>query len=196
MKLRIFIAVAMAGLTALAGGPVASAGTLTSAQIYQAFTPSGAPAIAVIDEVQGHCFRGSVWANRNDAWRCTSDTLLYDPCFSSNRAKGIVLCPAAAWKRSGVKIDLTGGLPTQFGNFRPPTTRGRPWAMQTLSGARCMLEATGPIISRKVVGRYACTNGQWLWNQPNRGVQPWTVHIAPVTATKLTTRAEIAVAWF
>jgi hypothetical protein len=196
MKLRVLIAVATVALGALAADPAAMAGTLTSTQIYRAFTPSGAPAIAVTNTIQGHCFRGSVWANRNDAWRCTSDNLLYDPCFSSSKAKGIVLCPEAAWKRSGVEIVLTGGLPTQFGNWRAPTTDVRPWGVQIMSGAKCMLEGTGPIINPKVVGRYACMNGQWLWNQPNRTLQPWKIRIAPVTATKLTRRTGIAVAWF
>jgi hypothetical protein len=54
----------------------------------------------------------------------------------------------------------------------------------------------GPFISPKVFGDYACTNGKWLWNQPNRKARPWTIFIAPVTATKLTTKARIAIAWF
>jgi hypothetical protein len=54
----------------------------------------------------------------------------------------------------------------------------------------------GPSISSRRFGDYACTNGKWLWNLPDRTAQPWTIFIAPVTATKLTTRARIAVAWF
>ena len=189
------VAVAVA-LTVLAMGSVAMATTRTSVRIYQAFASSGAPAIGVTKTINGHCFAGSSQANRNDAWRCTSNNLLYDPCFSSSKAKGIVLCPAAAWKRSGVKIVLTRGLPGKFGNRRVPSTNVRPWAMQTISGARCVLEGMGPLISSKVFGDYACTNGKWLWNQPNRKAQPWTIFIAPVTATKLTTKARIAIAWF
>jgi hypothetical protein len=54
----------------------------------------------------------------------------------------------------------------------------------------------GPAISPTVFGRYACRNGKWLWGHPNRSTQPWTMYIAPVTATQLTTRARIAIAWF
>ena len=149
-----------------------------------------------LQTVKGHCFSGSSRANRNDAWRCLSKNLLYDPCFSSSKAKGIVLCPAAAWRRSGVKIILTQGLPTKFGNKRAPSTNVRPWAMQTISGIRCVREGMGPFIIPTVVGDYACTNGKWLWGQPNRKTQPWTIYMASVTATTLTTKARIRIAWF
>ncbi|TMM04303.1 MAG: hypothetical protein E6G05_06330 [Actinobacteria bacterium] len=195
MKLRALIVVTVA-LAALAASSVAMGGTRTSARIYQAFTSSGAPAISVTKTVKGHCFSGSSRVNRNDAWRCLSKNLLYDPCFSSSKAKGIVLCPAAAWRRSGVKIILTQGLPTKFGNKRAPSTNVRPWAMQTISGIRCVREGMGPFIIPTVVGDYACTNGKWLWGQPNRKTQPWTIYMASVTATTLTTKARIRIAWF
>jgi hypothetical protein len=196
MRLRgLLVGVAVA-LTVPAVGSVAMAATGTSARIYRAFTSSGAPAIRVVNTVRGRCFSGSSQANRNDAWRCISRNLIYDPCFSSSKAKGVVLCPEAAWKSSGRKIILTSGLPTKFGNRRAPTTGGRPWAMQTVSGLRCVSEGMGPFISPKVFGDYACTNGKWLWNQPNRKARPWTIFIAPVTANKLTTKARIAIAWF
>jgi hypothetical protein len=183
-------------LTVLAMSSVATAAMRTSTRIYRAFTSTGAPAISVTKTVKGHCFAGSSEANRNDAWRCMSKNLIYDPCFSSSKARGIVLCPAAAWSRSGVKIILNRALPTQAGNTRAPSTRSTPWAMQTFSGIRCSLHGMGPAISSTVFGRYACRNGKWLWGHPNRSTQPWTMYIAPVTATQLTTKAKIAIAWF
>jgi hypothetical protein len=196
MKFRALIVVANVVLVALAASSVATASTKTSARIYRAFTSTGAPAISVTKTVKGHCFAGSSQANRNDAWRCISKNLIYDPCFSSSKAKGIVLCPAAAWRRSGVKITLTSGLPTKFGNRRAPSTTVRPWAMQTVSGLRCVHEGMGPFINANVFGSYACTNGRWLWGHPNRRTQPWTIFIAPVTAKTLTTKARIGIAWF
>jgi hypothetical protein len=196
MKWRALIVVAGVALSALAAGSVAIAGTRTSARIYRAFTSSGSPAITVSKTVGGHCFAGSNQADRNDAWRCLSKNVLYDPCFSSSKDRGIVLCPVAAWRRSGVKIILNKGLPTNAGNRRAPSTNVRPWAMQTVSSVKCLLEGMGPVISPQVFGDYACLNGKWLWGQPNRRTQPWTMYIAPVTATQLTTKAKIAIAWF
>jgi hypothetical protein len=196
MKLRGLMVEAAVALTVLAVGSAAMAGSGTSTRIYHAFTSSGRTAILVTETVQGACFSGSAKADRNDAWRCRSDRFIYDPCFSSTKARGIVLCPDTAWQRSGIKINLTKPLPTKFGNRRAPSTDVRPWGMQTMSSANCVLESMGPFIRRKVFGDYACTNGKWLWNQPNRKAQPWTIFIAPVTATKLRTKAQIAIAWF
>jgi hypothetical protein len=196
MKRRALIVVASVALTTLAAGSVAMAAPRTSARIYRAFTSSGGPAITVTKTVHGRCFAGSNEANRNDAWRCMSKNLIYDPCFSSSKARGIVLCPVAAWRRSGVKIILTKGLPTNFANKRSPSTRSTPWAMETFSGIKCSLQGMGPAISPTVFGRYACRNGKWLWGHPNRTTQPWTIYIAPVIATQLTTKAKIAIAWF
>jgi hypothetical protein len=196
MKLRALIVVAGVALTALSAGSVAIAGTRTSARIYRAFTSSGSPAITVTKTVGGHCFSGSIQADRNDAWRCLSKNLLYDPCFSSSKAGGIVLCPVEAWRRSGVKIILNRRLPTKAGNSRAPSTNVRPWAIQTMSSVKCVLEGMGPVLGPKLFGDYACLNGKWLWGQPNRKTQPWTIYMAPVTATQLTTKAKIAIAWF
>jgi hypothetical protein len=188
------IAVAACALAALVVGSPAMAGTRTSARIYQAFTSSGKAAIQVTKTLTGRCFSGSLEADRNDAWRCLSKNFLYDPCFSSKKARGIVLCPGAAWKRSGVQIKLTKGL--EFGNRRTPSTKGRPWAMETTSGLKCVLEGMGPFISPKVFGDYACKNPTWLWGQPNRKTQPWTISVAPAGAKKLTTKAKVWIAWF
>jgi hypothetical protein len=196
MKLRGLVTAAAVGFTSLAVGSVAVAASRTSARIYRAFTPSGKAAVQVTKTVTGYCFSGSNETDRNDAWRCLSKNSIYDPCFSSSKASGIVLCPPAAWKRSGVKIMLTRALPTKFGGSRVPSTKGRPWAMETFSGLKCVTEGMGPLISPRVFGDYACKNPVWLWGQPNRSTQPWTIFVAPDGATKLTTKAKVWIAWF
>ena len=196
MKLRGLIVAGVVALAALAASSAAMAGTPTSARIYQAFTSSGNPAIRVTKTVIGSCFSGSIQADRRDAWRCSSHNLIYDPCFSSSNTTGTVLCPAAAWKRSGVDIGLTKPLPYKFNAGRAPSTDGPPWAMQTASSANCVMEGMGPVSSNRVFGRYACTNGKWLWGRLNRNARPWTMYIAPLTATKLTSLARIKIAWY
>jgi hypothetical protein len=196
MRLKALIVVVGVALTALAVGSVAMAGPRTSARIYRAFTPSGSPAIQVTESVMGHCFSGSLAANRNDAWRCLSKNFLYDPCFSSSKARGIVLCPAAAWKRTGLKIVLSKGLPTKFGNKRAPSTQGLPWAMETFSGIKCSaFTGTAPALDGHA-GRYGCRNGKVLWDRPSRTTNPWTIYMAPGNATTLTTKVRIWIAWF
>jgi hypothetical protein len=169
----------------------AAAGTRTV--IYRAFTSSGQPAIKVAKLVGGSCFSGSSEADRKDAWRCMTGNFIHDPCFSNPKANGIVLCPTHAWKRSGIEINLSKPLPKKFADTPKPSTKGRPWAMKTFSALKCVLEGMGPFVSPKVFGDYACTNGQWLWGQPNRKASPWTIRIGK---TKPTGTAKVKVAWF
>jgi hypothetical protein len=181
--LLIVAAAAVLGATALAS-------VHTKTVIYQAFTTSGSPAIHVSKTVNGHCFSGSSETNRNDAWRCLSGNFLHDPCFSSSKAPGIVLCPDRAWKRSGIEIKLT--QPLSGGNKHKPSTKGLPWAMETTTGLKCVFQGMGPFISPTNFADYACQGGTWLWNKPNRTAQPWTIK-AGATAPTTTLQVKKAI---
>ncbi len=172
-----------------------SGGSRTKTIIYQAFTASGKPTIHVTRTVRGYCWIGSVAAARNDAWRCLSDNDLYDPCFSSSKARGIVLCVSVPWTRSGVKIKLTRRLPKPYAG--KPSTKGLPWGIKTTTGLRCVLATGGTTAIGRVRANYGCLNSkEWLWGSPARKSEPWTIYIAPFNAKKLSARAKIAVAWF
>lgn len=173
----------------------AGASQKTSARIYEAFKPTGSPAISVTKTIRGHCFAGSIADDRNDAWRCLSGNLLYDPCFSSSKAGGIVLCPVAAWKQSGIEIKLTKSL--SGGNTKKPSTHGLPWAIETTTGLKCaFVTSMQPGIGHHF-GSYACAKGsEYLWDKPNRKTEPWTMYVAPATAKSLSKKAKIKIAWF
>jgi hypothetical protein len=197
MRFRaLLIVTIVAGIgLALAGG--ATAGTRTAARIYQAFKPNGMPAIHVTKTVKGHCYSGSLEADRNDAWRCFVGNFIYDPCFSSSNAKGIVLCPTAAWKQSGVKIKLTKALPKAFGDKPKPSKKsGIPWALETTSGLKCGLVtgATSVLDGRRA--NYECGVTGLLWGAPSRKSEPWTIYSATLSAKKLTKKVRIKIAWF
>jgi hypothetical protein len=178
----------------LLAASIASAGTKTSARLYEAFKANGKPALNVAKTEQGSCFTGSIEVNRDDAWRCTHGNYLYDPCFSSSKANGIVLCVTAPWKTSALELKLTKALPT--GDTKKPSTKTAPWAIETSSGLRCVFGQMGPFISRSEYGDYVCNRTTWLWNLPNRSTEPWTIHVAPTTARTLTEKAKIKIAWF
>jgi eukaryotic-like serine/threonine-protein kinase len=183
-------------MVAIAAGALsasAAAALQTKTVIYQAFSASGKPAIHVTSTVKGSCFSGSSEADRNNAWRCSVGNFLYDPCFSSAAAPVIVLCPKHAWSRSGIEIQLKKALPTQFGNKKKPSTKGTPWAMRTTSGLKCVFQGMGPFVSKNVFADYACAGGTWLWNQPNRKQQPWTIKSGAKTPTQT---VQVKTAWF
>jgi hypothetical protein len=176
--------------------PAAQAGAVrTKTHIYEAFTATGKAAIHITKTMDGSCYIGSFAAARDDAWRCLSGNDLYDPCFSSDRAKGIVLCVVAPWQRSGVKIKLTKPLPKPYAG--KPSTSGLPWGIETTAGLKCVFATGGTTAIGGVRANYGCaTSKEWLWGSPSRKLQPWTIYIAPFDAKKLSTRAKIAVAWF
>lgn len=166
----------------------------TETRIYEAFAASGKPAIRITETVHGYCYIGSFAAVRDDAWRCISGNALYDPCFSSHKAKGIVLCPRAPWQRSGVEMKLTKRLPKPYAP--KPSTSGLPWGIETTAGLKCVFATGVTTAIGGVRANYGCTSNEWLWGSPSRKPQPWTIYIAPFNAKKLSTRAKIAVAWF
>ncbi len=173
----------------------ASAGGSTRAHIYRAFTASGAPAIKVKKTVNGSCFSGSSAINRNDAWRCMSGNFLYDPCFSSGKAHGFVLCPAAAWKRSGIKLKLTKSLPNKLRDKNKPSTSGMPWAILTTSGLRCAIDTGATGTFHHLRANYSCRGGKWLYGSPDRKHEPWTIQAGSAHPKKLQKLA-IKTAWF
>jgi hypothetical protein len=173
----------------------ATTGSPTQTHVYRAFKANGAPAIHVMKTVSGSCFSGSLVRDRDDAWRCMSKNFIYDPCFSSPKAKGIVLCPAAAWKRSGVEIKLMKPLPKKFADKRKPSTRGLPWAIETTSGMKCSFEAGATFVFHHLRANYQCSSNVWLFSRPDRSHEPWTIHAGPTHPKKLHTVA-VKVAWF
>jgi hypothetical protein len=195
-RLRI-LAAALVALTLLPGAAATAGATHTRTQIYEAFTAAGAPAKHVAKTVRGSCWEGSIAAFRSDAWRCMSGNFIYDPCFSSAPAAGIVLCSSAPWTSSVVEIKLTKGLPVSMANPHGASTKGLPWALQTTAGKKCSVVtgATNAIGNRRA--GYACGHSkQWLWGAPIRKSEPWRIFAAPIQAKKLTRTVGISTAWF
>jgi hypothetical protein len=196
-KVSSLIAAVVLAAGAAAGVGAALAGaapTRTRAIIYQAFTSSGKPAIHVTSTSRGSCNGGASAINRSDAWRCFAGNFVYDPCFSSPKATGIVLCPLGPWTASGAEIKLTA--PLTGANKGKPSTSGHPWAIET-STDKCVAATGATSILDHLRANYFCqTTKNALWGYPSRTSEPWTIYSAPGTATKLTRKVAIKAAWF
>jgi hypothetical protein len=184
-----------AAIVAFAAAPAGGTGLRTSVTVFRAFTPTGAPEIKV-HPVSGSCFTGSLTAARSDAWRCIVGNNLYDPCFSSPQAPGVVICPNRDPTR-GTEIRLTKGLPTTEANHGTPSTKRLPWAVELYSGAYCALASGALSVVDGLPGDYFCGAGakNGLWGSPRRSTEPWTIFSAPLTATSLSHRVSIRHAW-
>ena len=194
----VALLVVVLSLVAATAATAATAGTSTSVSIYTPFTASGKPAGQVTKTVSGSCFTGSISVDHQGAWRCMSGNLLYDPCFSSTKAKGIVLCPAPGpWTDSTVEIKLTKGLPTKSANKGKPSTSGSPWAIVTTSGWKCeFITGATTIVNGKRLSYFCKGTKNGLWGAPSRKSQPWTIFAALPQAKTLTKKVAIRSAWF
>ena len=132
---------------------------------------------------------------RDDAWRCLVGNALYDPCFSSQFAFGIVVCPIP-WQGSGTEIHLTKPLP-KSGSHTLPSLSLQPWAVETVSGAFCVLSSGASNVVHGQRLNYFCGRNakQGLWGFPRRKTQPWTIVIAPLNAKVLKHRVALVRAW-
>jgi hypothetical protein len=174
--------------------PSARAATTTAATIYRAFTPHANPTFRTRTR-RGSCFTVSLTINRRDAWRCMRSNLLYDPCFSSSKRKGFVLCPDAAWLGTGVKLTLTKPLP-KSGKRPGPSVNAEPWAIETYDTRRCRFLTGATLVTDGERLNYGCgADNDPLWGYPDRTTQPWTIFTAPPSAETLVDRAAIRRAW-
>ena len=189
-------AIALAAVLAIlaTAGP-ADAHRTTTVTVYRAFTASGSPAVRV-RHARGSCFTSSETTSRSDAWRCTVGNVLYDPCFSSRHAHGVVICPNAD-PASGLEIRLTKRLPIAFANRGSPSAGSQPWRVELYSGAHCAFSGGASSVIDGLRLNYFCPGDplRGLWGYPRRSTQPWTIFSAPFTATTLTERVAVEHAW-
>jgi hypothetical protein len=182
------------GASTVAGAD--AAGLRTTDSVYRVFSSTGGVSLHTSSE-SGSCFSGSETAERSDAWRCAVGNGLYDPCFSSAQAPGLVVCPAAPWLSTGVTIRLTAPLPTAEANRAAPSVRTQPWALELYDGSRCLFDggATAAIGGRRLNYFCGARAKTGLWGYPGRTTEPWRIYAAPFAAKHLSERVAIRDAW-
>jgi hypothetical protein len=193
-RTAIGVCLALALVVAALAAAGAQARGHTAATVYEAFSYHGL-VVPHTTSASGYCFTSSDVTRRDDAWRCLVGNELFDPCFSSSLAFGIVVCPVP-WTDSGTEINLSRPLPSPS-SHTPPSLSLEPWAVETADGDYCTLSSGA---SRVIHGQrlnYFCAGEpkQGLWGFPSRKTQPWTILTAPPTAHKLKTRIAIVRAW-
>jgi hypothetical protein len=177
----------------------ALAATGTRTHIYRPFNAAGKPVGHVAHTYPGSCIGGSDASRRRDAWRCViSGSSLADPCFSSAKAKHVVLCPATGpWSSAVIKINLTSKLPGGKANKGRPSTHGLPWALVTVKGWKCRLDTGATNVVDGKRQNYFCKGThQSLWGSPQRGSEPWKIYLAGNHPKHLHTKTAIKTAWF
>lgn len=193
VRAPVAVVVAASAVTWASG---ALAATRTTASVYEAFTSQGV-IVPRVEVKSGSCWENSIVLERDDAWRCFIGNDIYDPCFSSQRASGVVVCVQAPWSGTGIEIRLTKPLPKPFREPAPSTSL-EPWGIQIASGQDCIISSgMGPAAIHGRNLNYYCSPHFkiGLWGFPDRTTQPWTIFIAPLNTTALSQRVAIRHAW-
>ncbi|HEY2657634.1 MAG TPA: hypothetical protein VGI55_17755 [Solirubrobacteraceae bacterium] len=190
---RGFVAITVLAVIGVSPAPAASR-MRTTATIFRAFNSAGVPTIQVQSK-SGRCFAPSATSDRNDAWRCLVGNFILDPCFSSAKAHGVVICPDRQLN-GGIMIRLTRALPGPA-NRGSPSPATVPWNVQLANGQHCLLSSGASTAIHGVRLNYFCDPGTryGLWGFPDRRAQPWTILSGPFTAKRLTQRLVIVRAW-
>lgn len=184
------------GSAAAPGGGAAGAPTSTTAMVYRPFAANGG--IQLRARVRrGYCWTGSSSAARRDAWRCMSADRILDPCFSASLHAQSVLCPTGPWSHRGLRLRLTRALPRRFANTGKPSLAARPWAIELSNGRRALFSSGASSVVEGVRLNYffGSASHEGLWGFPDRGVEPWTIMLAPFDAHRLQERVSIRRAW-
>ena len=173
----------------------AGAHSRTTVTIFRAFTADGTPTIHTRSK-SGYCWTGSLTANRDDAWRCFVGNYIYDPCFSSSRAQGVVVCPNLQ-VNGGIEIQLTRRLPRGMADPGSPSVHAQPWNIELTNGHHCAFFSGATSVIHGTRLNYGCGGGlkYALWGFPNHRSEPWTILIGGFTATRLHQHRAIRHVW-
>jgi hypothetical protein len=113
------------------------------------FTPQVIPA----ETRAGSCFVNAISVSRVDAWRCTTDNQIHDPCFQVDDAPTVVCGADPVSGEEGFVLELTEPLPAV-----EVYESDRAWLIQLGDGTICgMMTGTVPGVGDQVAP-YGCTD--------------------------------------
>jgi hypothetical protein len=175
-------------------GSGSAAESQTQASVYEAFDAHG-NVVGHLRTASGHCFTSSEVTSRDDAFRCLLGNALFDPSLRSPNGRAIVVWPIPG-NESGTEIRLRSPLPAQS-SHTPASLALQPWALETTSGARCLLAGgASSLIDGKRLNYFCGAGAKYgLWGYPSRHAKLWTIFEAPFSAHALQHRVAIARAW-
>ena len=157
------------------------------------FTPDGLNSgLSVTSTENGACtFDSSIASGRPDAWGCTTDGGVLDPCFENSYLAPDeateVACLDTPWSTDVVMLTLTAPLAREkevsagAGSGAADTADeviqpwDLPWALELENGDRCSLMHGTLVFMAGQVVHYGCENGGMILGETDRGQPVWTV---------------------
>lgn len=93
----------------------------------------------VVSETDGKCLYSSQINPRPDAFSCTSNGVVHDPCFADNKltSHSKVACPKTPWDSEVTVINLKSDLPSA--NSQVNFFEAQPWAVELEGHINCLV---------------------------------------------------------
>lgn len=145
----------------------------TNPILYQPFSHAPLQRTLIINEtIAGECFKQSVTNERKDAWYCSANGTIYDPCFKHPfDNKNELVCPYSPWHNSSIKI-VTKQLLDNSSHIKLDMSKSKPWALELMDGTRCLVispEQGAPY-------KYQCENNKNLSGKLYRCQGIWQIY--------------------
>ncbi len=139
----------------------------TRVVLYEPFSSARnriAPGIHVVSTKNGSCSERSVASNRPNAFRCSVDNQLYDPCFSNSYSPLEVACPIFGKNPNQIILLHIKKLPspTISNKLQVESSSPQAWYFELVNGTYCGMNtgAAVPIVNNLAWG--VCNNRYWL----------------------------------
>jgi hypothetical protein len=145
------------------------------------FVPAGLPAG---DPVQGSCWSNSLAAfGREDAWRCSSDNMIGDPCFQVVGHSDQVVCQPDPIKNDpGFAMQLTEPLPkADIPEAAAEGYANNGWAVLLADGNACYFMTGATFALGDDRANYGCVDGEWYIMGDLIPGTVWQAKLATVT---------------
>ena len=159
----------------------------TVIRVVMPFTPDGlAPPFREVERGIGLCHPSVVNAARADVWRCAEyfpltperrPERIFDPCFTNPFASGAspprLACLASPWSDAVFFMGLRQPPVTTH----PPDPDALPWALELVTGVRCVGRADFPRATSAVDVTYTCDDGSVVVGPLDRTAHWWTASV-------------------
>jgi hypothetical protein len=127
----------------------------------------------------GACTGGSNVLTIANAWRCTVDNEVYDPCLLGEDGATVVCGSAPVVNATGFQLELTRPLPevevAAMAKMASP-----PWQLRLDDGTSCTLLRGMALELNGQAVTHVCSDSQVLLGEIDRSGEPWTVEKATV----------------
>ena len=191
--LRI-VAVAVALVCGLSMASSATSVRTTTAT-YSPWSAGGTlkPTVSVAKTVTGSCWTSSIAVDAANAYRCTSASYVYDPCFAApGHHNSTVACAVSPWS-DVVVIELTGVLPHLV---KRPQNPQLVWAERLGNGERCVIDTGTGVSVAGATLNYYCSPGVGWASVPDLSTSLWSASFARTLHARYVQKVSVLAAWY